>query len=127
MCAPVGRPERRPALRERALTAARNPSSVRRFSRKLAIGLKEFARRAEADLNGRSHAAREDPMAVRPFAFGARLRHGDRTLRVRRHERDARSYLLEDSDPRRGTRRRDHVSLDGALRDLARSWRARLH
>jgi hypothetical protein len=66
-------------------------------------------------------------MAVRPLVFGARLRQNDRTLRVRRHERDERGYVVEDSDPRRGTRRRDHVSLDGALRDLARSWRARLH
>jgi len=66
-------------------------------------------------------------MAVRPLVFGARLRQNDRTVRVRRHERDARGYVVEDSDPRRGTRRRDHVSLDGALRDLARTWRARLH
>jgi hypothetical protein len=66
-------------------------------------------------------------MAVRPLVFGARLRHGDRTLRVRRYERGARGYWVEDSDPRRATLRRDHASLDGALRDLARSWRARLH
>jgi hypothetical protein len=66
-------------------------------------------------------------MAVRPLAFGARLRHGDRTLRVRKNERDARAYVVEDGQARRGTQRRDHVSLEGALRDLARSWRARLH
>jgi hypothetical protein len=42
-------------------------------------------------------------MAVRPLVFGARLRHRDRTLR------------------------RDHLSLDGALRDLARTWRSRLN
>lgn len=84
--------------------------------------------RAERDLIGRSNARpEEDPMALRPLVFGARLRHGDRTLSVRRQERDARGYLVEDSDLRRATRRRDHVSLDGALRDLARSWRARLH
>jgi len=64
-------------------------------------------------------------MAIRPLAFGARLRHGGRTLRVRRS--DARGYVVEDSDPRRATRRRDHLVLDGALRDLARTWRARLH
>jgi hypothetical protein len=64
-------------------------------------------------------------MAVRPLAFGARLRHGGRTLRVRLG--DARGYVVEDSDPRRATRRRDHLALDGALRDLARTWRARLH
>ena len=66
-------------------------------------------------------------MAVRPLAFGARLRHGGRTLRVRRSDRDARGYVIEDSDPRRATRRRDHLALEGALRDLARTWRARLH
>ena len=66
-------------------------------------------------------------MSVRPLVFGARLRHGDRTLRVRKREGDARGYLVEESGKRSGTRRRDHVSLDGALRDLARSWRARLH
>jgi hypothetical protein len=66
-------------------------------------------------------------MAIRPLVFGARLRQSDRTVRVRRNERDARGYVIEDSDPRRGTRRRDHVSLDGALRDLARTWRSRLH
>ena len=65
-------------------------------------------------------------MAVRPLAFGARLRHRDRTVLVRR-SRGARGYVVEDSDPRRATRRRDHVSLEGALRDLARTWRARLH
>jgi len=66
-------------------------------------------------------------MAVRPLAFGARLRHGGRTLRVRRSDRDARGYVIEDSDPLRTTRRRDHVALEGALRDLARTWRARLN
>ena len=64
-------------------------------------------------------------MAVRPLAFGARLRHRDRTVLVRR-SRAERGYVVEDSD-RRATRRRDHVSLEGALRDLARTWRARLH
>jgi hypothetical protein len=64
-------------------------------------------------------------MAVRPLVFGARLRHGERTLRVRRRDREG--YVVEDGDPRRGTRRRDHASLEGALRDLARTWRSRLH
>jgi hypothetical protein len=66
-------------------------------------------------------------MAIRPLVFGARLRHGERTLSVRRRERDARGYVVEDGHPRRGTQRRDHVSLEGALRDLARTWRSRLH
>ena len=66
-------------------------------------------------------------MAIRPLAFGARLRDGARTVRVRMHDRDARRYVVEDGDLRRATRRREHPSLEGALRDLARSWRARLH
>ena len=65
-------------------------------------------------------------MALRPFAFGARLRAGGRTVRVRSHERDGRRYVVEDSDTGRATRRRDHPTLDGALRDLARTWRGRL-
>ena len=69
----------------------------------------------------------EEAMAVRPLVFGARLRHGDRTLRVRRRERDEKGYVIEDGHARRGTQRRDHVSLEGALRDLAKTWRARLH
>jgi hypothetical protein len=66
-------------------------------------------------------------MAVRPFAFGVRLREGGRTVRVRQHTGDARRYVVEDSRPRRDTRRRDHPSLAGALRDAARSWRNRLN
>jgi hypothetical protein len=66
-------------------------------------------------------------MAVRPFAFGARLRHKSRTVRVRTHERDTRRYVIEDSDADRATRRRDHASLSGALADLARTWRGRLN
>ena len=103
-----------------------NPSRARSFSRNPPIGLKDFAAPAEAIWRGpRPARPEEDPMAVRPLAFGARLRHGGRTLRVRRS--DARGYVVEDSDPRRATRRRDHLALDGALRDLARTWRARLH
>lgn len=62
-------------------------------------------------------------MALRPFAFGARLRDGGRTVRVRRA---GRGYVVEDSARDRDTRRRDHPKLDGALRDLARTWRGRL-
>jgi hypothetical protein len=66
-------------------------------------------------------------MAVRPFAFGVRLRQGSRTVRVRQNQRDARRYVVEDTRERGETRRRDHGSLDGALRDLARTWRGRLN
>ncbi|HKA15665.1 MAG TPA: hypothetical protein VKH41_11655 [Myxococcota bacterium] len=66
-------------------------------------------------------------MSIRPLAFGARLRQSGRTLRVRRHDGDARRYVVEDSEAGRATLRRDHLSLGGALRDAARTWRARLH
>ena len=66
-------------------------------------------------------------MAVRPLAFGVRLRHQGRTVRVRQSRGDARRYVVEDSRPRRDTRRRDHATLGSALRDLARTWRSRLH
>lgn len=66
-------------------------------------------------------------MAVRPFAFGVRLRDQGRTVKVRQRSGDARGYVLEDTRKRGGTRRRDHASLEGALRDLARTWRKRLN
>lgn len=66
-------------------------------------------------------------MAVRSLAFGVRLRSKGRTLRVRQSRSDARRYVLEDSGSRSDARRRDHESLEGALRDLARTWRSRLH
>lgn len=66
-------------------------------------------------------------MAVRPLAFGARLRDRGRTVRVRTHALEGRGYVVEDADLRRSTRRRDHPTLQGALRDLARTWRGRLH
>jgi hypothetical protein len=100
------------------------PAQLFRQARETAQGIRRVAE------TGRAAAAmrpEEVAMAVRPLAFGARLRHGDRTLRVRKNERDARAYVVEDGQARRGTQRRDHVSLEGALRDLARSWRARLH
>ena len=66
-------------------------------------------------------------MGVRPFAFGARLRHGDRTVSVRQNRADAKRYVLEDSRARGKTRRRDHATLEAALRDLASTWRSRLN
>ena len=66
-------------------------------------------------------------MAVRPLAFGARLRDKGRTVRVRSHEKDARRYVVEDSDTGRATKRREHPDLQGALRDLASTWRGRLN
>lgn len=66
-------------------------------------------------------------MAVRPLAFGVRLRDGGRTIRVRREAQGSRRYVVEDSGADRGTRRRGHASLQDALRDLASTWRSRLH
>lgn len=66
-------------------------------------------------------------MALRPLAFGARLRSGDRTVRVRQSRGDARRYVVEDSRSRGDTQRRDHATLESALRDLAKTWRSRLH
>lgn len=66
-------------------------------------------------------------MAVRPLAFGARLSDRGRSVRVRQSGADPRRYVVEDSRSDRETRRRDHASLQGALRDLARTWRSRLH
>ena len=67
-------------------------------------------------------------MAMRPLAFGVRLRDRGRTVAVRPHPSDARRYVLEDSTAGRGPgRRREHDSLGAALRDLAATWRSRLN
>ena len=66
-------------------------------------------------------------MASRPFAFGVRLRDRDRTVRVTRSAKSGSSYAIEDSRQGKSTRRREHASLGDALRDLASTWRGRLH
>ena len=66
-------------------------------------------------------------MATTPLTFGIRMRAKGRTLRVRPHERDPRGYVLEVQRDNGRTERRDHVSLTGAVRDCARTWRNRLH
>ena len=71
--------------------------------------------------------AKENPMASRPFAFGVRLRDRDRTVRVTRSAKSRSSYAIEDSRQGKSTRRREHASLGDALRDLASTWRGRLH
>ena len=63
----------------------------------------------------------------RPLAFGVRLRHKDRTLRLQNDPRDPRRYVVEDSRKSRGKRERGHASLGSALSDLAATWRERLH
>lgn len=64
-------------------------------------------------------------MAIRPFAFGVRLRDKNRTVRVR-HTKDAKSYVVEDSNGRR-KKTREHASLSGAVKDAASTWRSRLN
>ncbi len=66
-------------------------------------------------------------MASRPLAFGVRLRDKGRTVTLRAHRSDPGCYVVEDSGRGREKRRRDHPSLGGALRDLASTWRGRLH
>jgi len=68
-------------------------------------------------------------MAIRPLAFGVRLRDQEkgRTVRVLQDQRDPRRYRVEDSRKGSKTQQREHGSLAGALGDLASSWRKRLH
>jgi hypothetical protein len=66
-------------------------------------------------------------MATRPLAFGVRMRDKSRTVRVLQDRRDPSRYRVEDSRKGGKTQQREHGSLSGALRDLASSWRKRLH
>lgn len=67
-------------------------------------------------------------MAVRPFAFGARLRDpaGGRTLRIHRDARRADRYVVEDEGPGEVVRHACPSAAD-AVREVARIWRSRLH
>ncbi len=66
-------------------------------------------------------------MATRPLAFGVRMRDKGRTVRVLQDRRDPSRYRVEDSRKGGKTQQREYGSLSGALRDLASSWRKRLH
>ncbi len=66
-------------------------------------------------------------MAIRPLAFGVRLRDKDRTLRIRNDPQDTRRYLVEDERSGEATRVRRHASLPEAVHDAAATWRKRLH
>jgi hypothetical protein len=66
-------------------------------------------------------------MSIRPLAFGVRLRDKGRTVRVRANEKKPGSYLVEDTRDGGRSKKRDHASLTGALRDAASSWRERLN
>jgi hypothetical protein len=61
---------------------------------------------------------------AKPLAFSIRLRDKGRTLRVRQ---DRQRYVVEDARAGSRTRRREHASLSGAIRDAACTWRERLH
>jgi hypothetical protein len=50
-----------------------------------------------------------------------------RTVRVLQNQRDPRRYRIEDSRQGGKTQQREHASLSDALRDLASTWRGRLH
>jgi hypothetical protein len=68
-------------------------------------------------------------MAIRPLAFGVRMndKRRGRKVRVLQSQRDPQRYLVEDSRRGGATQHREHASLSEALRDLARTWRGRLH
>ena len=66
-------------------------------------------------------------MAVRPLAFGARFKEGDRSVRVQIDEGDPTRYVVEVRRAGGDEKRRDHPTLEQALRDFAASWRYRLH
>ncbi len=64
-------------------------------------------------------------MAIRPLVFGVLMREKGRSIRVRSAGQGR--YVVEDSRPGKTKRVRSHRSLENALRDLACSWRHRLH
>jgi hypothetical protein len=66
-------------------------------------------------------------MALRPFAFGVRLRDKGRTVRVIQDQRDPKKFKVKDARKGSNSREREHGSLGGALRDAASTWRGRLN
>ncbi|MGI9592108.1 MAG: hypothetical protein ACR2P8_12120 [Myxococcota bacterium] len=66
-------------------------------------------------------------MALRPFAFGVRLRDKQRTVRVTQDARNPSRFRVEDRRGSDRSRQREHGSLAGALRDAASTWRGRLN
>jgi hypothetical protein len=80
---------------------------------------------------GSGSRAREEEasMATRALAFAVKLRDKQtgRTVRVLQDRRDPRRYRVEDARRGREPQQREHGSLADALRDLASSWRKRLH
>ena len=66
-------------------------------------------------------------MAVRPLVFGARFKQSGRTVRIQAKANDPRRYVVEVESRGGRSRRQEHASLGGALRDFASAWRARLN
>ena len=66
-------------------------------------------------------------MAMRPLAFGARFVDKGRTVRVKAKGKEPQRYVVEVSRTGQKTRRREHASLGGAVKDFASSWRGRLN
>lgn len=65
-------------------------------------------------------------MALKPFAFGVRLRDRGRTVRVIQDARDPKKFRVRDAGAGRDSER-GHGSLASALRDAAKTWRGRLN
>jgi hypothetical protein len=67
-------------------------------------------------------------MAIRPFAFGVRLRDPalQRTLRITRDAQTGSRYVIEDERPE-ATTRRACASAAEAVEEGARIWRHRLN
>ena len=63
-------------------------------------------------------------MSSKPFAFGIRLRDKEHTLKVWQKRN---KYVVEDSRDGSRSRKREHGSLGGAIRDAASTWRQRLN
>ena len=66
-------------------------------------------------------------MAMRPLAFGARFADKGRTVQVKASPKDPQRYVVEVTRKGQKTRRREHASLGGAVKDFASSWRGRLN
>ena len=65
-------------------------------------------------------------MAIRPFAFGVRMRDKSHTVRVIQTQ-SPKGYVVQDTDTKRKPRTRKHATLEGAMKDVASLWRSRLN
>ena len=92
-----------------------------------------FARRALDEAKARAQSRKiydgklSDLQIIQSMLGEMALDEDASALIIYRHPQDAKRYVVEDSQKDRETRRREHADLAGALGDLARTWRARLH